>query len=94
MLYDRLRKLLAYYLQWLIFKILAQGGTVQHVLWEESPLVPPHRLRVIISRHCKGKLFSFSCKGIVKKQSFKSITMRSHPFGNREGKGIRDAEGT
>ena len=33
---------------------------------------------------------SFSCRGIVEKQSFKSLTIRGHPLGNREGKGITD----
>ena len=29
---------------------------------------------------------SFSCKSILKKQSFKLITIRGHPLGNREDK--------
>ena len=33
---------------------------------------------------------SFSCNGIVKKQSFRSITIRGQPFGNRDGRGIPD----
>ena len=33
---------------------------------------------------------SFSCKGVVEKQYFKSITVRDHPLGNKKGKGIPD----
>ena len=53
-----LGKLLTNYFQWLINKILTQCGTIEHPLWEDSPLISPSRLRIIISRHCEGKFFS------------------------------------
>ena len=91
----RFRKFLTYYFQWLADKVLSQSGAIEHSLWEGSPLMSPSRLRIITSRYCEGKFFSlfFSCKGIVKKQSFKSITIRGHSFGNREGRGIQDCRG-
>ena len=49
------------------------------------------RLRIIISRHWEANYsLSFSCKGIAKKQSFKSITIRGYLLGKREGKEIPD----
>jgi hypothetical protein len=39
--------------------------------------------------YCKSKpLLNLIMQGIVKKQSFKSITIIGHVLGNKEGKGI------
>lgn len=75
-----------------------KGGAFKHPLWNNFLLMSFNRLIII------GKLyniiinrinFSLSCsyKGIVKKQSLKSISIRDHPSGNKEDKGNPDCKG-
>ena len=53
----KLGKLLAYYFQWLTYKVLAQGDAIEHSLWEDVPFVSLSKMRIIVSKQSKGKFF-------------------------------------
>ena len=86
----RLRKLLCIFLASDVQNI-GTGWYYLNSLWENLSLIALSRLRIIISRHWEANYsLSFLCKGVVKKQSFKSVTIRGYLLGKREGKGIPD----